>query len=470
MTIARDTAAKDMAAKDTAAKGLRGGVLPLAEMEARAIDDTFKGYPPGVAPVPLGEIGKCGWNLLKQDLPFPVAVIKTSALDHNSAWMDKFRREQGVELCPHGKTTMSPHLFHRQLADGAWGITVATPHQLRIARRFEIGRVVMANQLIDRAGIRYVLEEMKRDPGFDFYCLVDSVAGVERLAAAVRQSGISRPLQVLLEGGIVGGRTGCRDLDAASAVAAAIQAAKPHLVLRGVEGFEGLIDSEPPAKRAEEVRAFLDFLGSIVKRGIAESWFVPDEKNGGEILVTAGGSAEFDLVADTWRKLSETTRADFGTPIKIVLRSGCYLTHDSGLYEERFHDIAARGIASAGLVADGPRAALEVWGLVQSIPEPGLALVTMGKRDVSFDTSLPVPIAWYSPGNVAKAEKMPEGHSVRGLNDQHCHLVCPAGSPLKVGDLVGFGVSHPCTTFDRWQLIYLVDDNYAVTGAIRTFF
>jgi D-serine dehydratase len=450
------TIVKGLSAKDSSE------ISPLAEMEARAIDDSFKGYPSGIAPVPLGEIGKCGWNLLKQDLPFPVAVLKTSALDHNSAWMNRFRREQGVEICPHGKTTMSPHLFHRQLADGAWGITVATAHQLRIARRFEIDRVVMANQLIDRAGIRYVLEEMKRDPGFDFYCLVDSVAGVERLAAAVRQSGVARPLQVLLEGGILGGRTGCRSLEAASDVAAAIQAAKPHLALRGVEGFEGLISTEPAEKRAEEVRGFLNFLGSIVKRGVAERWFAE-----GDVLVTAGGSAEFDLVADTWRQLSKDLG---GAPIMIVLRSGCYLTHDSGLYEHRFHDIAARKIASADLVADGPRAALEVWGLVQSIPEPGLAMVTLGKRDISFDTDLPVPIAWYSPGHVAKAEKMPEGYRVRGLNDQHCHLLCPAGSPLKVGDLVGFGVSHPCTTFDRWQLIYLVDDNYGVTGAIRTFF
>jgi D-serine dehydratase len=452
------TIAKQLPAKDSPR------ILSLVEMEARPIDDSFKGYPPGVAPVPLGEIGKCGWNLLKQDLPFPVAVLKTSALDHNSAWMDRFRREQGVEICPHGKTTMSPHLFHRQLADGAWGITVATAHQLRIARRFEIGRVVMANQLVDRAGIRYVLDEMKRDPGFDFYCLVDSVPGVERLASAVRQSGLERPLQVLLEGGISGGRTGCRSIEAAADVAAAIQAAKPHLALRGVEGFEGLINAEPAAKRAAEVRAFLNFLAAIAKRGIAEHWFALDGKNGGEILVTAGGSAEFDLVAETWRS------GNFGAPIKIVLRSGCYLTHDSGLYEHRFHDIAARKIASAELIADGPRAALEVWGLVQSIPEPGLALVTLGKRDISFDADLPVPIAWHSPGQATKTEKMPAGYKVRGLNDQHCHLLCPADSPLKVGDLVGFGVSHPCTTFDRWQLIYLVDDDYAVTGAIRTFF
>src|SRR5581483_2934797 len=330
----------------------------LAALDATVIDGSVKGYPPMAEPAKLGEIGKRGWSLLKQDLPFPVAVLKTSALDHNSRWMNRFRREQGVDLCPHGKTTMSPHLFQRQLADGAWGITVATVQQLRIARQFGVQRLVMANQLIDPQGARAVLAELKRDPNFDFYCLVDSVAGVRFLADAVKASGLTRPLQVLLEGGIVGGRTGCRTIDEATAVAAAIRAAAPHLALRGVEGFEGLIHDERADDRASKVRLFLDFLGDIARRGIEEKWFAE-----GEILVTAGGSAEFDLVAENWRN------GDFGVPVRIVLRSGCYLTHDSGIYDKSLHDIAARGIASDELAANLPRAALEVWALVQSVPE-----------------------------------------------------------------------------------------------------
>jgi D-serine dehydratase len=430
----------------------------LAELDADLIDDGFKGYPPGFAPERLGEIGKLGWNLLKGDLPFPVALIKTSAIDHNSRWMDRFRKEQGVALCPHGKTTMSPHLFRRQLEDGAWGITVATAHQLRIARRYGVDRIIMANQLVDPQGIRFILAEINSDPDFDLYCLVDSVAGVERLAAAAREAKISRPLQVLLEGGILAGRTGCRTIDEAAAVAAAVKAASPFVTLRGVEGFEGILDGATAEERAAKVRAFLDFLGAIARRGIAEGWF-----GAGEVIATAGGSAEFDIVADAWRN------GDFGAPIKVVLRSGCYLTHDSGLYEDRFHDIRKRGIASPALVQDGPRPALEVWGLVQSIPEPGLAFVTLGKRDISFDVSLPVPIAW-SPAGAAQVQAMPAGYAITKLNDQHGYLKGPKPSPLQVGDRVGFGVSHPCTTFDRWQLIYLVDDAYNVTGAIRTFF
>ncbi len=415
------------------------------------------GFPIAAQPAKLGDIGRKGWNLLKGDLPFPVAVLKTSAIDHNSRWMDRFRKEQGVELCPHGKTTMSPHLFQRQLKDGAWGITVATTQQLRIARSYGVNRVIMANQLVDPQGIRYVLAEMKRDPNFEFYCLVDSPASVQRLAEIAKTANVGRPLRLLLEGGVAGGRTGCRTLEQAAAVAKAVTQAQPHVILRGVEGFEGIMDGAPE-ERAAKVRAFVDFLAAIAKRGIAENWF-----GAGEVIATAGGSAEFDIVADTWRN------GDFGAPVKVVLRSGCYLTHDSGLYEDRFHEIQKRAIASSALTSNGPKAALEVWALVQSIPEPGLSFVTMGKRDVSFDVSLPVPIAW-SPAGTTTAEPMPKGYSITKLNDQHGYLKGPAEAPWKVGDRVAFGVSHPCTTFDRWQLIYLVDDAYNVTGAIRTFF
>ncbi len=432
--------------------------MSLQALEAQLVDDNTKGYPDGVAAVPLGQIGAQGWNLLREDLPLPVAVLRQSAVANNSRWMQKFVALSGAVLCPHGKTTMSPQLFQRQLDDGAWGITMGTVDQVRICRGHGIERIILANQLVGRQGIGYILDELHRDPNFDFYCLVDSVAGVERLAAAVAAHPLERPLQVLLEGGVVGGRTGCRDVEGAVAVAEAVRAAAPNLSLRGVEGFEGLIAGDSAAEREKKVTSFLDFLVGLAVRGVREDWFGP-----GPVILTAGGSAFYDLVAERFAELGSDREA------LIVIRSGCYLSHDSAMYRELFERLKTRS-ATARELGGGLQPALEVWAMVQSTPETGLAIATMGRRDVSFDVGMPVPQHWYRSGKHEVPEALGSDYSVAGLNDQHAYISVPVDSPLRVGDLISFGVSHPCTTFDRWQLIYLVDDAYNVTGAIRTFF
>jgi D-serine dehydratase len=182
----------------------------FADIDALMLDGSFKGIPADIAGFPLGEIGGKGWNVLCEDLPLPLAVLRQSALRQNSRWMRQFLALSGAVISPHGKTTMSPQLFRDQLADGAWAITVATAQQIRICRDFGFNRVVLANQLIGRQAISYVLDELKRDAGFDLYYLVDSIANVEHLATSARAVEPGRPLQVLLEGGMAGGRTGGR--------------------------------------------------------------------------------------------------------------------------------------------------------------------------------------------------------------------------------------------------------------------
>jgi D-serine dehydratase len=421
-----------------------------------AVDPATKGWPV-VQALPLRAVGEQGWNLLEGDLPLPAALIKRSALSHNSRWMRGFLDHFGVAICPHGKTTMAPQLFARQLADGAWGITVATVQQLRVCRRFGVQRVLMANQLVGRHAVHEVLEALRADPDFWFASLVDSVELVEQMAAHARSVGQDRPLQVLVEGGYAGGRTGCRSPEQALAVARAVAAA-PELALIGVEGFEGLIMRPTPAETAAVVEAFLGSLVAIARACAEENLFAP-----GRILLTAGGSAFFDQVTSAF------ATAGLDREVEVVLRSGCYLTHDSKMYREFFDHMRARRPEIDGLGA-GLRAALELWAYVQSIPEPGLAIATLGKRDASFDAHLPVPEQWFRPGLHERPQALAGGFEVIGLNDQHAHLRLPQDSPLQVGDMLSFGISHPCTTFDKWQLLYVVDDDYRVVEGIRTFF
>jgi D-serine dehydratase len=425
-------------------------------IEATILDQCVKGMPGGIEPFRLGDIQRHGWNVLKEDLPLPLAVLKESALSHNGRWMQRFLARSGAVIAPHGKTTMSPQLFRRQLGDGAWAITLATVHQLQVAREFGFHRIVLANQLVGRQGIRYVLDELRRDPAFDFYCVVDSTANVEQLATEAAAARLDRSLQLLLEGGFEGGRTGCRSVAAALQVARAIQQGEPYLALRGVEGFEGLLHGATPQESQHKATRFVDYLVEIATACAAEGLFAP-----GPVILSAGGSRYYDIVADRFGG------AKLGRDTLVVTRSGCYFTHDSVIYREAFQELTAR-TPEVEALGTGLLPALEVWAYVQSRPEATKALLTMGKRDVSYD-DLPVPLKWVRPERGVSADVAP-GHEVTGLNDQHCHLRIPADSPLAVGDMVCFGISHPCLTFDKWQVIPVVDDDYNVISAVRTYF
>jgi D-serine dehydratase len=420
------------------------------------VDGRTKGIPPGTAPFPLADIGGMGWNVLREDMTLPLAVLKLPALDHNSRWMAEFLKATGTLLAPHGKTTMSPALFERQLADGAWGMTLATVQQVRVARANGIGRIVLANQLVGRQAIDYIAAELARDPAFDFHCLVDSIEGVRQLAQRLEANPPGRPLQVMVEIGAMGGRTGCRTDDAALEVARAVKQSEPLLSLRGIEGYEGMVRSD--GDRDDAIRAFLDRIAGVAAACAREDLFAA-----GPVILSAGGSAFYDMVA------GRLGNADLGRETLVLLRSGCYLTHDSKSYQTMFQQIRDRMPEVDGF-GPGPMAALEVWAYVQSRPQRDKAILTVGKRDISYDVDLPVPTLWFRPGLHDAPVSIPEGVAVTELNDQHAHLSLPPETDLKVGDMVAFGISHPCTTFDKWQVLFQVNDRYDIVSAVKTWF
>jgi D-serine deaminase-like pyridoxal phosphate-dependent protein len=345
-----------------------------------------------------------------------------------------------VELAPHGKTGMSPELAARQLAAGAWGITVATIGQLRMYRSFGFPRLLLANELVDETGIAWLAGELAADHSFETYCYVDSADGVAILDRVLTAHPAGRRLPVLVEIGL--NRTGCRTDDQALAVAKAA-AATSTLTVAGVAGYEGTV-SGTGARALEEVAAFCRRLANLAAT-LAD---------GGEFIITAGGSVYFDVVA---RELT----ADGAAGMTVVLRSGGYLFHDHGVYQRATP--AARGVAGAPVF----RPALELWAQVVSRPEPGLALLSAGRRDVGFDAGLPVPLrARRRDGGEAGLA----GATVTGLNDQHAYLRLDPGTALAPGDVVGLGISHPCTTLDKWRLIPVLNDQDRVIDTVHTFF
>jgi D-serine dehydratase len=413
-----------------------------------------KGFPQTHPPVLASEVGRAGWNVLAGDLPLPIALLKRKALEHNLAWMQQQVRAWGIDLAPHGKTTMSPQLFRRQLDAGAWGLTFATVNQMAIGVAAGARRTLIANQVINPVDLAAIQALLAANAGLRVIFLVDSPAQLELIEAWVARQTASVAFEVMLEIGVAGGRTGCRTHDDAATLARRLHASAA-VKLVGIECYEGLGAKGQTEADAPYANALMNRVEAIARLADAESLFDTDE-----VLVSAGGSAIFDLVA------GRLTPA-LGRPVRGLLRSGCYVTHDHGFYKRMVNVVNER----CGCV-DSLRPALEVWTAVQSRPEAGLAILTVGKRDISYDLDLPVPIAWAACGELTP-KAVPESWKITGLNDQHAYLRWDdrdeATAP-KVGDRVGLGISHPCTTFDKWHWMPVVEDDYRVTDAVSMHF
>ena len=411
----------------------------------------YKGFPLGHRALRRSEVGNAGWNVLAGDLPFPIALLKRDAVAHNLAWMQQQVRQWGIDLAPHGKTTMSPQLFTRQLEAGAWGLTFATVTQLAVGVAAGARRTLIANQVLGDADLAAIQQLLRAHADLRIAFLVDSPAQLALIEAwAARYPG-SVPFEVLLEVGLVGGRTGCRTHDEAVALATRLHAST-SVKLVGIECYEGLGAKGNTEADAPYAAALMDRVEAIARLCDAQNLFDTDE-----VLLSAGGSAIFDLVAT---RLNPT----LGRPVRGLLRSGCYVTHDHGNYKRYVNTVESRLGCARG---ESLRPALEVWALVQSCPEPGLAILAAGRRDLSFDIEMPIPFARAARGAMS-THAVPASWKITGLNDQHAYLRWSdddgAEAPA-VGERVGLGISHPCTTFDKWHWMPMVDDDYRVVDA-----
>lgn len=369
------------------------------------------------------------------DFPTPLLTLDRAASDANVAAVSRWASERGLELAPHGKTTMAPELWRRLLDAGCWGITLATPWQVQVARAAGIDRILLANQVADPAAAAWIAAELDAHAQFEFACWVDSAASVSVLAATAGE----RPIDVLVEVGGPGGRTGVRGVDAALAVADAV-AAEPRLRLRGVTGYEGSYGFDRDEATVAAVRAYLAGLAATASA-------VLDTHQVTDAIVSAGGSTWFDLVAEELAGLAGRAR--------LVLRSGAFQAHDDLFY-------AATAPADAGL-----RPALTVRSRVLSRPEPGVVVLDAGKRDLPFDYDLPVVVSAADGSGLT-------GARVVSLADQHARVELPTETALAVGEVVLLGISHPCGAFDRWRLIAEVEDARGaeprVVGFVATVF
>ncbi|KMK18671.1 aldolase [Pluralibacter gergoviae] len=386
-------------------------------------------------------------NVLAEEVCLPAAVIKQSALENNIQWMQRYADARGVSLAPHGKTTMTPWIFQAQQRAGAWAIGVGSAWQACAAMASGVQRVLMVNQLVGKANMAMVAQLKAHYREVDFICCVDSEANARALSdffAARRQR-----LDVMIELGVPGGRCGCRTTAQGLALAQSV-ARLPGLRLRGLELYEGVLHGDNPQPQVEAL------LRDAAALACEMAPYVD-----GEFILTGAGSVWYDVVCNVW------LAAERPPQCRVVIRPGCYITHDTGIYDESQQQLRTRDATACDLGGD-LASALELVAMVQSVPEPGRAVVNFGKRDSAFDAGLPQPTAHYRDG---KALALDAGalKSV-GIMDQHCMLNVEPGCDVQVGDILIFGTSHPCLTFDKWKTLLLVDDEYRVVEELETLF
>ncbi|WP_129307101.1 alanine racemase [Streptomyces sp. L2] len=420
--------------------------VALARLAGERVGHRFKGLPPDAAGLTVGELAAQRRNLFDPASGFttPVLALSAERLEHNLALMESYATRHGLTFAPHGKTSMAPRLFHRQIEHGAWGITLAVPHQVRVAREFGIQRVFLGNELVDAAALRWIAGELAADPEFRFVCYVDSVRGVELMDAALH--GAARPVDVVVElGAGEGARTGVRTEAEAAAVADAV-AGVETLRLVGVAGYEAQVPGAGP----ESVRGWLERLVALAVEFDKAGRFA----GAGEIVVSAGGSEWFDVVADVFAGIPAMS-----LPVLKLLRSGAYVSHDDLHYRRLtpFNRVPEEGALEP---------AFRLWAQVVSRPSPSQAFVNAGKRDAAYDLGDPVAQVVRRDGT----ERPATGIEVTAFSDQHLWLGTAPEADVEVGDWVGFGLSHPCTIFDKWQLIPLAEADGTVVDYIRTFF
>jgi len=398
------------------------------------IEDKFKGFPIDSYGKTLEQFLATKPNLFTANFQFPIMVLKEAAIKNNIAQMMSFCNSVDAQLAPHVKTTMSPQLAQMQVAAGATALTIANFWQGRIFLKHGFKNLIIANEVLDPTAIAEIAKINKQKQA-EIIFYVDSILALEIIQ---KHTPLEGEQNLFIEVGTENGRGGVRELSLVEQLAQRIKADK-RLNLIGVTGFEGAVPDAARGRRGEKK------ISKFCQKIVAAAELAYPYKSDQQFVISAGGSAYFDIVA---RELNK-----FEKPRRLLLRSGGYITHDHKYYEE-IYPFASTDRSF--------QPAIELWAQVISKPEKGFGVLNLGKRDIGNDLHNPIPIKSYD-GQVKSFSAV-----IEKLNDQHG---CLRGKQeFSLAQLIGLGISHPCTTFDKWGLIPLVNDDYDLIDCLQTFF
>ncbi|WP_394203913.1 amino acid deaminase [Shewanella waksmanii] len=396
-----------------------------------------------------------GWQILKEQVSLPCATLARSAIENNLNWMQRFADKANVKLAPHGKTSMSPELFSAQIASGAWGMSVANAQQVVTAHHAGVKQIILANQLVGRRNFDIVATVLKQHQG-KIYVFADS----QQNLAAINDffAPLNLDINVLIEMGVDNGRCGVRTPQQAEQLAQYIASA-PALKLAGLAFYEGVIHGDDAA---QNIAKFVAQNVTLAKQLANDLLKDKQTDTQAEFLITGAGSAWYDIVSE------HISLANAQEILTAVIRPGCYLIHDTGIYEQAQQHVIERSPLACDIDSELINS-LHIWAYVQSVPQPGMAIVGLGKRDVAFDAGLPTPEQHFRPSDTAPT-KVTGDWQVTRIMDQHAMLSVPENSDIQPGDMICLSTSHPCLTLDKWRFVGIEDDNYCINQIIETHF
>jgi D-serine dehydratase len=422
------------------------------------LDPSARGVPPSAGRVLSSEISARVWHPADGAMNLPMLTVDLDAYASNKRAMLEICRQFRSIIAPHAKTPMSPVLARDLIESGAWGASVADLRQASALLRYGIRRIVIANEIGGHAAATRLAGLLSSFRDADIYLYVDSTELMDALAAVWAAEASLPRLQLLIEIGC--GRGGvqtqrkCDEL-----IEKWCRLNEPRIVLAGVAAYEGTVNTPDATALAIALDDLFQRMGDALKSVRAAVGEAP------QLMLSAGGSSLFDHVIVRSIPIVE---ADGNSVLQ--LRSGSCFFSDHGPTRDRLAALARRnllGDEASARVAQSFKPALRLWAEVLSAQNDVSFICGLGLRDAAHDQGLPVPLAvWRSGKRIAI---LTEEARVTKLNDQHA-FVRAHGLTVKVGDVLEFGVRHPCTTIDKHDLIFGLGATDRITTVFRTFF
>ncbi|QGY33190.1 alanine racemase [Pantoea cypripedii] len=418
----------------------------------------FRGFPPGAEPVASTDIASRNWSPVTGEMALPLLSLDLQTFNDNVDAMMSIVKSHGAKIAPHGKTPMSPVLARQMVDSGAWGTSVADLRQAEVMLAGGLNKILLANQIGGHAAVTRLAGLLRKYPKAELLLFVDTPEFIDALEEQYAQEPSLPPLGLLIE--ISCGRGGVSTEGEFAAMLHRIDSNNDErLTLQGIAFYEGTCMKEDIHETEENLKKLFE--------RVDKSLFLLKEVFGDQenVIISAGGSSLFDYVIEYFTR----AREKYPT-IQLLLRSGACFFSDNGNIRARLGRIAGRGKLgkeSSMIIASFFKPTLRLWAEVISRNGESIAICGLGMRDSSIDQGVPIPLALWRGGNKV-ADIMDKSQTVK-LNDQHAFIDIHE-EEFRVGDVIEFGIRHPCTCIDKHDIIYGLNQNVTVTAAYKTFF